>query len=141
MANYIIYNGELYHYGVPGMKWGVRKGADLARKSGKFLIRTADRVSKRVDGQPSSSNRFGKSNPANVQNSDPHEARIEKAKKAVKIGAVVAGTVLAAYGIKKLKDVANDRAYERGMRKLAEAKRAVDLYNQREWLRQQGLIR
>lgn len=25
MANYILENGELKHYGVPGMKWGVRK--------------------------------------------------------------------------------------------------------------------
>lgn len=25
MRDYIIHNGELYHYGVPGMKWGHRK--------------------------------------------------------------------------------------------------------------------
>lgn len=30
MSNYIYYNGELYHYGVPGMKWGVRHEQDVA---------------------------------------------------------------------------------------------------------------
>lgn len=30
MSNYIYYNGELYHYGVPGMKWGVRHDKDVA---------------------------------------------------------------------------------------------------------------
>lgn len=29
MNNYIIHNGELYHYGVKGMKWGVRRSAEV----------------------------------------------------------------------------------------------------------------
>lgn len=35
-SNYVIYNGELYHYGVKGMKWGVRKKSfvDPNRRTG-----------------------------------------------------------------------------------------------------------
>ena len=32
MSNYIYYNGELYHYGVKGMKWGERKVEKLNEK-------------------------------------------------------------------------------------------------------------
>lgn len=33
MANYIIIDGELYHHGVKGMKWGVRKKDNRAYAS------------------------------------------------------------------------------------------------------------
>ena len=42
MSDYTIVNGELYHYGVAGMKWGVRRGnvsrayAKAARKANKL---------------------------------------------------------------------------------------------------------
>lgn len=32
MTDYVIYNGELYHYGVPGMKWGVRRANYKAQR-------------------------------------------------------------------------------------------------------------
>ena len=37
MSTYILTsNGELYHYGVKGMKWGHRKRADLEKQAGTF---------------------------------------------------------------------------------------------------------
>lgn len=33
MANYIYKDGELMHYGVPGMRWGVRKSASTSGQS------------------------------------------------------------------------------------------------------------
>ena len=43
MANdYIIIDGELYHYGVMGMKWGVRRSSHKSRSNEKLLKKALD---------------------------------------------------------------------------------------------------
>lgn len=113
MADYIIHNGELFHYGVPGMKWGRRKAPEVSSNQGRR---------------------------SSTQNPDQAKAaRKAKIKKAVKIGAVVAGSVVAIYGIKKLKEIADRRAYDRGMEYLNKMKREADLEVQRQWIESQAM--
>ena len=77
----------LMHYGVKGMKWGKRK-APMASLSNGLRRRK---------------------NNTNPNDAEAKQARKQKVKKAVKIGAAVAATALAAYGAKKLHDVVRDK--------------------------------
>ena len=73
---------ELYHYGVRGMKWGVRKQ------------------------QPISVGRRRLSQQMSLE--QQKVARRAKIKKAAKVGAVVAGAALATYGVYKLHNIRMD---------------------------------
>ena len=75
-----MYENELYHYGVKGMKWGVRRFQD---KNGR---RTAA-GRKRYSGD-----------------SKERKGLTDEQKRKIKIGAAVVGTVLLAYGTYKIVD-------------------------------------
>ena len=80
-----MYTNELYHHGIKGQKWGVRR---FQRKDG---TRTA----------------AGKKRQRELQSDNSDKKKINKGltdgqKKAIKIGAIAVGTALAAYGAYRL---------------------------------------
>lgn len=102
---------ELYHFGVKGMKWGVRRKRNLVSKTRKRVAR---------------------------KELTP-EQRSARRKKALKIGAAVVGTALAVYGAKKFHDVVRDKNLklhiENGKKYYDQyAKRMGDSYNELERL-------
>lgn len=90
------YPDYLMHYGVPGMKWGVRK--------------------RRVTS--------GKTNRRSSKGSMSEEDKKARRRRNMKIAAGVAGVVLAAYGAHKFKDFVNDTNWkyhdELGQKKVKE---------------------
>ena len=83
-------SGELYHYGVKGMKWGRRKARPQTNGNGR-----------------------GSRNAVDGDNNASKEARKAKMKTAIKIGAAVAGTALAAYGAYKVSKIAKEKAFDK----------------------------
>ena len=124
-------NDYLMHYGVKGMKWGVRKAARAnAQKAYKETLSSTSRIgnshytrvrkAKKAGQQAYKETIKAERAAAKAERNTPEAkaARKEKAIKAAKIGAAVAGTVLAAYGAKKasdyIKSEAGKRSYESG---------------------------
>lgn len=142
--NYCIYNGtfiavpsrsdELKHYGVPGMRWGARKQQDTVVGAGgrrSYQDTNSFRNARSYQGAnsfrsagSSSGATYRQARAAARNTPEAKAARAAKAKKALKIGAAVAGTALAAYGGYKLAKYVQER------RNQAAFQKAQDYVNQ-----------
>jgi len=120
------YPDYLAHYGIKGMKWGVRR---FQNKNGSY---TAAGLKRRFGGGGGSSRKSGsgKARSGSGTNAEA-QARKAKIKKALMIGAGIAGTAALAYGIKSgklkgavgaLKNTGAGQAIGRGMTKLGNTK-------------------
>lgn len=128
---------ELYHHGVKGMKWGVRKARnhagtgryvtkkrqlagdkrDLERlKNGKHLsVGLTKKRQAAFDARDKAAleKRIAKNEAKNTDGTQ-RKGLSDKQKKALKIGAAVAGTVLAVYAAKKVSDVVSSNQARKG---------------------------
>lgn len=141
--NQYEYENYLMHYGVKGMKWGHRKRQAFSAKAAghRFSAKTMgvyEGMNRKL-GNKTSANAFkqvkeGQLKKAEQAQADANarkeakntpEAKAARRKTAIKVGAAVAGTALAAYGAYKVGQAIKDKNF-----KLAEEKgsKAFDDY-------------
>ena len=146
MSDYIFVGDELYHYGVPGMRWGHRKARPVSterarmqsaraayKKSNREFNKAREKAVSYSRTHPSFQNSKGHKRAEANRRWDDADKKAQQAKndkaaykqakkeykqtdeykakraKAVKAGAVVAGTALAAYGAYKVNKVIRDK--------------------------------
>ena len=120
-----MYQSELYHYGVKGMKWGVRRyqnkqGGYLPGAEGRYYTQVGrKRLANTVEGSGNSSrpNKVNRSVKKFNYDERLKAERREKLKKYAKIGAAAVDVDLVAYGAYKLRSakVQNSIKYKRNV--------------------------
>lgn len=106
----LIRSDELYHYGVPGMKWGHRKGPTSLSGTGhramagiygmnqRFYNKTGNKALASMNAQARNRSLKKAADADAAKANVSSEQRRARVKKAAKVGAAVAVTALAAYG-------------------------------------------
>lgn len=89
-------NNELFHHGILGMKWGKRNGPPYPLSAGKHST-----SEKKAGWEKSLDKKTAEPHNESTSSSDGFSLT-DKQKKALKTGAIVAGSVLAAYGAYRL---------------------------------------
>lgn len=161
MSDYIFVGDELYHYGVPGMRWGHRKARPVSterarmqsaraayKKSNREFNKAREKAVSYSRTHPSFQNSKGHKRAEANRRWDDADKKAQQAKndkvaykqakkeykqtdeykaKAVKAGAVVAGTALAAYGAYKVNKVIRDKnVHVRIGQELVKANKDID---------------
>ena len=112
-------NGELMHYGVPGMKWGHRKARYYEVTGNRSRIGSKNNGQMNIKIRRSNSDISNK-NSKSQKTELTQEQKTARRKKALKIGAAVAGTALAAYGTYKIAKYTQDKRQQAAMKKASE---------------------